>query len=221
MKRLPFRLNSLEDCAAPPGPTRWPPNLRAAWKAGATAYVIGACGALAALPAWGAGPVAASAPAASASAPAAPPNLVPINPHLVTSGQPSAEWLETLKAQGFAADIYLVPATAPDAVASEPLIVSRQGLVFVNIPIAFDGPTAGDFQTFAGVLQALGTRKVLVHCQVNFRASSMVFLYRTIVQQEDPQVAYDALSRVWTPEGAWKRLIESQLQQHKIDFELY
>jgi protein tyrosine phosphatase (PTP) superfamily phosphohydrolase (DUF442 family) len=192
-------------------------------RAAAAACLAGACVALTAPPVWCAEPSAASAASASASAaePAAPPNLVAVNAHLVTSGQPSAAWLETLKAHGFAADIYLVPATAPDAVATEPLIVSRQGLVFVNIPIAFDGPTAGDFQTFAGVLDALGTRKVLVHCQVNFRASSMVFLYRTVVKKEDPQQAYEALSRVWTPEGAWKQLIESQLQQHGIDFELY
>lgn len=74
---------------------------------------------------------------------------------------------------------------------------------FINIPIRFDGPTDADFEAFAAALKGLGERKVLVHCQVNLRASSMVFLYRAIVLKEDPKPAYDAVER-----------------KHQIDFEL-
>src|SRR5688572_19886694 len=120
--------------------------------------------------------------AACTLAEAAPiaPNLVEISPRLVTSGQPTAEGLARLKAEGFGAVIYLAPPTVPDAVRDEQLIVTKQGLVFVNIPIRFDNPTEADFETFSAVLAALGPRKVLVHCQVNLRASSLVFLYRAI-----------------------------------------
>jgi protein tyrosine phosphatase (PTP) superfamily phosphohydrolase (DUF442 family) len=148
------------------------------------------------------------------------PNLVEISPTLVTSGQPSADALGTLKSRGFEAVIYLAPLTVHDAVRDEPVIVTRQGLTFVNIPINFDKPTEADFDTFAGILQGLGTRKTLVHCQVNMRASTMVFLYRVIVLKEDPQEAYKAVSGVWVPEGAWRRLIEDELRKHKIAFEL-
>jgi protein tyrosine phosphatase (PTP) superfamily phosphohydrolase (DUF442 family) len=160
-------------------------------------------------------PLAAQPPALRA------PNVVVISPQLVTSGQPSAEVLGRLAAQGFAADIYLAPPTVPDAVKDEALIIARQGLVFVNIPIRFDNPTEADFEAFAGALRGLAGRKVLVHCQVNMRASSMVFLYRSIVAKEDPRIAYDAVARVWVPEGPWKRLIQEQLHKHKIDFELF
>src|SRR6185369_1190215 len=98
--------------------------------------------------------------------------------HLVTSGQPSAESLAKLKAEGFGAVIYLAPPTVADAVRDEALIVARQGLVFINIPIRFDAPTDADFDAFAAALRGLAERKVLVHCQINLRASSMVFLYR-------------------------------------------
>ena len=107
-------------------------------------------------------------------APAGPlraPNVVEISPQLVTSGQPGAEALGELRERGFGAVIYLVPPTAPDAVRDEALIVGRQGLVFVNLPIRFEEPTARDFELFAAVLRSLGNRKVLVHCQVNMRAS--------------------------------------------------
>ena len=148
------------------------------------------------------------------------PNLVEISPALVTSGQPSAEALGTLKARGFEAVIYLAPLTVPDAVRDEPLIVTRQGLTFVNIPIKFDNPTDSDFEKFAAALQGLGQRKTLVHCEVNLRASTMVFLYRAIVLKEDPRIAYEALSGVWVPHDPWRRLIEEELRKHDVAFEL-
>jgi len=158
-------------------------------------------------------------PASAQRAELRAPNVVAISPLLVTSGQPSAAALAGLAAQGFEAVIYLAPPTVSDAVKDEALIVARQGLVFVNIPIGFENPTARDFETFAGVLRGLAGRKVLVHCQINMRASSMVFLYRAVVLKEDPQVAYDSVIRTWVPEGPWKRLIQDQLRMHKIAFE--
>ena len=148
------------------------------------------------------------------------PNVVEITPRLVTSGQPTADALGKLKAEGFEAVIFLAPASVPDAVRDEQLIVTKQGIVFVNIPIRFDDPTEADFETFAGILSALGPRKVLVHCQVNLRASSMVFLYRAIKLKEDPRAAYQSVSRVWTPNDPWRKLIEQQLRKNDIAFEL-
>lgn len=161
--------------------------------------------------------------AAPVAAPAQPldgaPNRVVISPRLVTSGQPSAEALAGLAAQGFEAVIYLAPPTVSNAVRDEPLIVAKQGLVFVNVPIRFDNPTEQDFETVAAVLNALAERKVLVHCQVNQRASTMVFLYRAIVRKEDPRAAYEAVARVWVPEGAWKNLVLQLLQKHRVNFD--
>lgn len=82
--------------------------------------------------------------------------------------------------------LYLAPPTVSDAVRDEAQIVARPALVFVNIPMAFDNPTEQDFEAFAGVLRGLAGRKVLVHCQINLRASTMVFLYRSIVGREGP-----------------------------------
>lgn len=149
------------------------------------------------------------------------PNVVEINPRLVTSGQPSAEALSGLAAEGFEAVIYLAPPTVSDAVRDEAMIVGRQGLVFVNIPVVFDKPTERDFEAFAAVFSALSKRKVLVHCQINLRASTMVFLYRAIAAKEDPRVAYEAVIRVWSPDGPWKRLIQTLLRKNGVNFEPY
>lgn len=157
--------------------------------------------------------------AATAQAAGAPPNLVPISATVITSGQPSADWLETLKAQGFEAVIYLAPASVPDAVRDEPQIVTRQGLAFHHLPIPFGQPSEADFEAFAALMKALRGQKVLVHCQVNMRASTMTFLYRVIVEKQAPEQAYEAVSRVWTPEGPWKRLMLAELKKNGVAFD--
>lgn len=146
-------------------------------------------------------------------------NQVDISPQLTTSGQPTAGQLGNLAAQGYEAVIYLAPPTVGDAVKDESLIVGKQGLAWINIPIRFGAPTEKDFETFAAVLTALGPRKILVHCQVNMRASSMVFLYRTLIKKEDPHKAYEAVTRIWVPDGPWKTLIQGQLKKHGVQFD--
>jgi protein tyrosine phosphatase (PTP) superfamily phosphohydrolase (DUF442 family) len=149
------------------------------------------------------------------------PNIVPITSNLVTSGQPTKASLATLGEQGYGAVIYLAPPSVPDAVRDEGAIVGEQGLTFVNIPIRFGNPTEQDFDLFAGALNALHSKKVLVHCQVNMRASSMVFLYRVLVGKEDPERAYQDVGKVWSPDGKWKQFIVTMLRKHDVAFEPY
>jgi protein tyrosine phosphatase (PTP) superfamily phosphohydrolase (DUF442 family) len=149
------------------------------------------------------------------------PNVVTISPQLTTSGQPTVAALRTLGAQGYGADIYLAPPTVSDAVPDEAAIVQRQGLVYLNIPIRFDQPSAADFDAFVAALAQVRGRKVLVHCQINLRASSMVFLHRVIVGQEDPEQAYAAVAKVWSPDGPWRRFIVAMLRQQGLTFEPY
>jgi protein tyrosine phosphatase (PTP) superfamily phosphohydrolase (DUF442 family) len=139
------------------------------------------------------------------------PNVVAISASLVTSGQPSRGALAKLSAQGFGAVIYLAPPTVANAVPGEADIVRKQGLEFVNIPIEFGNPTEADFQSFVEAMNRLRDRKVLVHCQVNMRASSMTFLYRVIIGRENPEQAYESVARVWSPQGPWRALLVAQL----------
>jgi protein tyrosine phosphatase (PTP) superfamily phosphohydrolase (DUF442 family) len=149
------------------------------------------------------------------------PNVVHISPMLVTSGQPTANALSLLGAEGFAVDIYLAPLDVSDAVPAEADIVRKQGMEFINIPIKFGKPTEADFQAFVEAMNKFRDRKILVHCQVNMRASSMTFLYRVIVDHEDPEKAYEAVARVWSPRGPWRELIEAQLRKANIAFDPY
>lgn len=151
----------------------------------------------------------------------AAPNAVQINASLLTSGQPSAAELSGLAAQGIQAVIYLAPSTVPDAIKDEPRILAQHAVEFVHIPIPFDAPGERHFDELAATLDRLKEKKVLVHCQVNMRASTMVFLYRAIRLRDDPATAYEAVSKVWKPEGAWKRLLVTLLKKHEISFDPY
>jgi len=49
----------------------------------------------------------------------------------------------------------------------------------------------------------------------------MVFLHRVISLKEDPRVAYDAVAKVWSPDGPWKALIQTLLRKNGVSFEPY
>jgi protein tyrosine phosphatase (PTP) superfamily phosphohydrolase (DUF442 family) len=149
------------------------------------------------------------------------PNVVQISTQLFTSGQPNLETLSNLSQQGFEALIYLAPPTSSDAVPGEADIIQSQGMEFVNIPIQFGNPTQADFDAFVDAMNRFRNRKLLVHCQVNMRASSMTFLYRVIIGHEKPELAYESVARIWSPSGAWKKLITDQLKKANITFEPY
>ena len=149
----------------------------------------------------------------------AAPNVVVVGPNLVTSGQPTDQALATLSQQGFKALIYLAPSSVPDAVKNEPELVTKQGLEFIHIPIPFGSPTEAHFEAVSAALDRLQGQKVLVHCQVNMRASTMVFLHRVIKDKVTPAVAWESVTRVWSPEGPWRKLAAAQLAKNGIKFD--
>ncbi|QJR14535.1 protein tyrosine phosphatase family protein [Usitatibacter palustris] len=148
-----------------------------------------------------------------------PVNFVEITPSLATSGQPTAAMLEKLGAQGYQAVIYLAPPTVSDAVKDEPLILGKQGIVYLNIPVKFGAPQPSDFEAFTQALSAFKGRKVLVHCQVNLRASSFMFLHRVVTLRDSPETAWESVRRVWEPEPVWRAFILATLKRHNIAFE--
>lgn len=149
------------------------------------------------------------------------PNVVIIDGSIFTSGQPTAESLATLRAEGFEAVIYLAPASVSDAVKEEPAILARQGIEFIHVPIPFATPAESHFDAVSAALDRFKGKKILVHCQVNMRASTMVFLYRVLHRKEAPAAAYDSVTQVWTPQGPWKQLAQGLLDKGGVKFELY
>jgi protein tyrosine phosphatase (PTP) superfamily phosphohydrolase (DUF442 family) len=97
------------------------------------------------------------------------------------------------------------------SIAEEGDLVRSRGVRYENIPVIFSKPTAEDFRRFSEILAANKDRNVFVHCQVNLRGTSFVFLYRVIHEDADVRESMAKLTSVWAPDPVWKRFIEETL----------
>ncbi|MDB5859820.1 MAG: hypothetical protein JWQ76_3509 [Ramlibacter sp.] len=149
------------------------------------------------------------------------PNVVVISDTLVTSGQPTATALAGLKGLGIEAVVSLGPRGGLALVPDEPAIVASQGIEYIAIPFPPDGPSEAQYDAVADALRSVQGRRTLLHCQVNWQASTFLFLYRVVEGKEDPELAYQALATVWSPSGPWKQLLVTQLRKRGIAFDPY
>ena len=141
-----------------------------------------------------------------------PDNFVTWREGLSSSAQPSAAWLGRVKELKYDVVVNLAPPQSQGSIANEGGIVGSTGVTYVNIPVDFRAPTPEDFRMFSEVLKANAHRNVLVHCQVNFRGSSFVFLYRVIHEGASEREALAKLTGIWSPEPVWKKFIEDVLR---------
>ncbi len=147
-------------------------------------------------------------------------NYVVATERLHTSGQPDAATLATLAEQGFELVVNLAPPSSANAVPNEGKLVAEDGPTYVNIPVVWQKPTYEDFELFSAVMNGARDRKVLVHCQLNMRASAFTFLYRVIHEQTPPEEAMQALREVWIPRDQWATFTADVLARHSVDFKL-
>jgi protein tyrosine phosphatase (PTP) superfamily phosphohydrolase (DUF442 family) len=147
-------------------------------------------------------------------------NYVAATERLHTAGQPNAATLSTLAEQGFELIVNLAPPNNQGAVPEEGKLVAEDGPTYVNIPVNWQKPTVEDFELFSAVMNGARDRKVLVHCQLNMRASAFTFLYRVVHEQVPPEEAMKALSAVWIPRDQWADFTAEVLARNHIDFEL-
>ena len=157
---------------------------------------------------------------AFAAAAQSPANFVNWRPGLVSSAQPSADWLGKVKENKYDIVVNLAPPQSHGSIMNEGGIVGSKGVTYVNIPVDFAKPTAEDFRFFTEVLKANAGRSVYVHCQVNMRGTAFTFLYRVIHEGADPRETLTKLQSVWTPDPVWKRFIEQTLAAHGKSVEI-
>ena len=156
--------------------------------------------------------------AAAALAADRPDNFVQWRKGLASAAQPDERWLARTKELGYDVVVDLMPPHVHGA--NEGRILASKGVTYVNIPVDFAHPTAGDFRRFSDVLQANKDRNVLVHCMVNMRGSSFTFLYRVIHEGAPVNETLDKVFGVWTPDRVWKKFIEETLAANGKKVEL-
>lgn len=143
-----------------------------------------------------------------------PGNFVTWRPGLASSAQPTAAWLGKVKEMKYDVVVNLAPPESHGSIANEGGIVGSKGVTYVNIPVDFVKPKAEDFRFFSEVLRANASRNVFVHCQINLRGSSFMFLYRVIHEGASVEESAAKLTSVWAPDPVWKAFIEQTLAAH-------
>ncbi len=154
--------------------------------------------------------------AATAANAEKPVNFIAYDEGFASSGQPTAEQIEALSYQGYERIVYLAFGDHDTSLANEDRIARNHGFDYVQLPVIWDKPSYHDFRTFAAIMQS-SDKNTLVHCQVNYRASTFSMLYRIIHQGVDVGDAKDDMNQVWQPTEAWRNFIFSVLARHGID----
>jgi protein tyrosine phosphatase (PTP) superfamily phosphohydrolase (DUF442 family) len=139
------------------------------------------------------------------------------SPTLASAGQPTAAQLLQAVEAGYQRVVYLALSDQDQALPHEDRLVREAGMQFVHLPIIWKSPSAADFALFSAVMRQGEGLKTLVHCQVNWRASSFVFLHRVIDLGVPINEAVVDLNAVWTPDATWSALIVEILREAGID----
>jgi len=144
----------------------------------------------------------------------APANFVQWRDGLASAGQPDRAWLALAKQKKFDLIVNLAPPQSEGSIEAEAAIVGRQGVAYVNIPVDFNRPALRDFEFFSAVIKGAAGKNVLVHCQVNLRGSSFVYLYRAIHEGVPAREVAAKLAGVWVPNAVWRKFIEDTMAHY-------
>lgn len=143
-------------------------------------------------------------------------NYVEYSPSLSSSGQPTAAQIGQLSDEGFERVVYLAFTDHESSLANEDRLVRSNGLQFAQVPVVWQQPTPADFELFSAVMQQSDAR-TLVHCQINWRASSFTFLHRVVNLGVPIADAKLDLDKVWVPQPHWRDFIFTVLEANGID----
>lgn len=149
-----------------------------------------------------------------AAGPGRLPNLVHVSEWLDTAGQPSRAQLAAMTRNDYRVVINLSPSNTADSVDQEALLLTAKGIAYTHIPVDANHPDPMDFELLSAMLDKWRSRSALVHCQLNMRASVLVFLYQVIREGADQQRAYENVTAVWVPQTPWPEFMAQVLSEH-------
>lgn len=133
-----------------------------------------------------------------------------INDKLASAGLPKGDQLSQLKDYGFQHVITLIPGVQ----LQEKRKVQQLGMTFAQIKVDWDNPTLDNFKQFVELMALYKNDKVFVHCQLNWRASAFVYLYRITQLAVDEKQARKDLVAIWQPQPEWQDFINKILKHY-------
>lgn len=140
-------------------------------------------------------------------------NYVEVSPEIGTAGMLQPDHLEVIEEAGYRTVINLASPAETGSLRNEAGLAARYGMSYYSVPVEFARPAADDYRRFAEILRRHAGERVYVHCQMNFRASVFVFLYRALELGIDVDRAYDDVLRIWQPTPRWRSFIDETLTE--------
>ena len=144
-------------------------------------------------------------------------NFLPLSENLFTGGMPKADQLTDAAQRGVQVVINLAPHSVPNALPDEAVLVGSLGMQYVNIPVDWNTPTKDGLDRFMDTMDSYKDKKILVHCQANFRATAFVAMYRVLRQGWNVEDAMEGMHQIWDEEDypIWKMFIEATLKRSR------
>jgi protein tyrosine phosphatase (PTP) superfamily phosphohydrolase (DUF442 family) len=144
-------------------------------------------------------------------------NFLALSDNLFTGGMPKAEELTDAAQRGVQIVINLAPHEVSNALPGETELVTSLGMQYINIPVIWNTPTRNGLDRFMDMMDQNHDKKILVHCQANFRATAFVALYRILRQGWEAEEAMAGMHQIWDTEDypIWKMFIEENLKRSR------
>jgi uncharacterized protein (TIGR01244 family) len=140
-------------------------------------------------------------------------NYLKLSDEYATSGQPSADQVADIAAQGFQVLVNLGLSEAEYALEDERAVVESLGMTYVHLPVLWEGPTEANLRAFYATLDDNRYKKVFVHCAANMRVSVFTALYRIQRLGWEPDRALTDVRQIWVPNATWQGFIDKILKE--------
>jgi protein tyrosine phosphatase (PTP) superfamily phosphohydrolase (DUF442 family) len=139
-----------------------------------------------------------------------------LNETLSSSGMPTIEQMQEIADTGVQVIINLSPHDIPNALFNEGELANSLGMEYINIPIIWQAPERKAFTRFMESMDAHTNKKILVHCEANYRASAFIMMYRVLRLGWKREDAVPVMEKMWSPEDfpIWQKFIDEQLANH-------
>lgn len=137
-------------------------------------------------------------------------NQLEVSDELLTAGQPTAEQLRSLAAEGFTAVVNLATEKPTDPPFGEGELVRSLGMTYEHIPVEWEDPKPSDFEAFERTLARLPQGKTLIHCAANYRVTAFYALYALKHLGWSEEAAEQFRARIWegSDHRTWEQFIE-------------
>lgn len=139
-------------------------------------------------------------------------NYIKVDDFISTSGQPTKKQFKQIAKSGFEVVINLAMHNlSRGALKEEDKIVSKNGMVYIHIPINWDAPELDRLKLFLKLLESLQqqNKKIFIHCIKNYRVSVFIYKYKQYILKEKDAILI--APKKYKPSQVWQDIIDAKL----------